>query len=133
VDRIGAASTLLVPQVWRTSASALLMCEPLRRRADVPAIEIGAWEGHQDRTMKVLNENYLLKQAFRVLITESIRRPHQAPLSSADSRCFFGEAALDHTTALRSPQAIERNGISMQASLVSKYGTGRAGNLDDSA
>jgi asparagine synthase (glutamine-hydrolysing) len=82
--------------------------------------------------MKVLNEKYLLKQAFRNLIPESIVRRAKRPYPVPHSRCYIGAAAPDHTREVLSPRAIERNGFfnaRVVSAPVSKYVAGRASNV----
>jgi asparagine synthase (glutamine-hydrolysing) len=84
--------------------------------------------------LKVLNEKYLLKQACKGLIPDSILKRVKQPYRAPDSRCFFGTAAPDYVRSVLSPAAIAHGGIfdpQAVSVLVSKFSAGKASSVKD--
>ena len=84
--------------------------------------------------MKVLDQKYLLKRAFKGMIPESIARRPKQPYRAPDGKCFFGASIPDYAQELLSPKAIQQNGVfdsSAVAALVAKFKSGRANGVKD--
>ncbi len=83
--------------------------------------------------MKVLQQKYLLKQAVKGLIPESIRMRHKQPYRAPDGRSFFGhkDNYIDDTL---SPDRIKHDGIFDPRAtnvLVQKFRSGRETSVRD--
>lgn len=91
----------------------------------------------QNLKMKVLNEKYILKQAFGHLLPPAILHRHKQPYRAPDGRSFFAGNADGYIEELLSPEAIAASGLfdtAAVAKLVDKFKTGRAiGVKDDMA
>ena len=83
--------------------------------------------------MKVLDQKYLLKQAVKGLIPESIRTRHKQPYRAPDGRSFFGQKDNYIDDAL-SPARIKQDGIfdpKATGALVQKFRSGRETGVKD--
>lgn len=83
--------------------------------------------------MKVLDQKYLLKEAARGLIPESIRKRHKQPYRAPDGKCFFGRPG-SYADELLSLETIKRDGIfdpQTVAALVAKFRSGRPTSVKD--
>ncbi|MCP9455351.1 MAG: asparagine synthase (glutamine-hydrolyzing) [Nitrospira sp.] len=88
--------------------------------------------------MKVLHEKYLLKQAVRSLIPETIRKRHKQPYRAPDCQSFFREdgsrSLVEYAEELLSPRAITQVGLFDAESvgkLVEKVRVGQAIGVKD--
>ena len=84
--------------------------------------------------LKVLNEKYLLKQACKGLIPESILHRRKQPYRAPDSRSFFGTGCPEYVADLLSAGEIERTGIFSSFAvntLVEKFRGGKASSVKD--
>lgn len=83
--------------------------------------------------MKVLNQKYLLKQAAKGLIPESITKRHKQPYRAPDGKSMFSSGD-GYVREMLSPDTIRRDGLfNAQAvsALVHKFETGRATGVRD--
>ncbi len=79
--------------------------------------------------MKVLNEKFLLKQAARNLIPESIRARSKQPYRAPEANCFFRPKRAEYLAELLSPRQIEQQGLfhpQAVGRLIHKFETGAA-------
>lgn len=86
-----------------------------------------------DLKMKVLDQKYLLKQAVKGLIPESIRTRQKQPYRAPDGISFFGKKD-GHAQDLLSPTRIKEDGIFDSRAtevLVNKFRSGRETSLKD--
>ena len=84
--------------------------------------------------MKVLNEKYLLKQACKELVPDSILRRRKQPYRAPDGRCFFDDSAPAYVSEMLSPCAIKKNGVfdaQAVSALVNKFRAGKASSVKD--
>ena len=84
--------------------------------------------------LKVLNEKYLLKEASKGLVPQSIVRRRKQPYRAPDARCFFEAGAPAYVRDLLSPCAIKRSGIfeaQAVSALVGKFAAGKASSVKD--
>jgi len=84
--------------------------------------------------IKVLNEKYILKQAVKGLVPDSILRRTKQPYRAPDGRCFFEEAAPDYVKELLSTGAIRKYGMFDEqaiSTLVNKFQSLKASSVKD--
>ena len=84
--------------------------------------------------MKVLNEKFLLKQAARNLIPESIRSRTKQPYRAPEADCFFRPGRAEYLDDLLSRRKIERRGLfhyGAVTKLVEKFEAGTAIGIKD--
>lgn len=83
--------------------------------------------------MKVLDQKYLLKEAARGLIPDSIRKRHKQPYRAPDGKSFFCPAG-SYAEDLLSSETIKRDGIfnpQSVAALVAKFRSGHPTSVKD--
>lgn len=84
--------------------------------------------------MKVLNEKFLLKQAARKLIPESIRVRSKQPYRAPEANCFFRPKRAEYLDELLSARRLERQGLfdpGAVGKLVKKFDAGLAIGIKD--
>lgn len=89
---------------------------------------------HPSLKMHVLNEKYLLKQAARGRVPESILRRSKQPYRAPDGKSFFGRRTPDYVEDLLAPDALRKTGIFQSGPvghLVAKFRSGRATSTKD--
>ncbi|MBP1775158.1 MAG: Asparagine synthetase, partial [candidate division NC10 bacterium] len=83
--------------------------------------------------MKVLDQKYLLKQAARGLVPESIRKRPKQPYRAPDGKSFLGPAG-SYVETILSPDIVRGQGIfdpRAVAALRAKFASGRATGTGD--
>jgi len=86
-----------------------------------------------DLKMKVLDQKYLLKQAVKGLIPESIRTRDKQPYRAPDGKSFFGHKE-NYIEDVLSPSRLKQDGIfdpKATAALVQKFRSGRETSVKD--
>ena len=89
---------------------------------------------HPSLKMRSLNEKFLLKEAARGKVPESILRRSKQPYRAPDGASFFGKRSPDYVDALLSPEALRRSGIFSPdpvTKLVAKFKSGRTTSTKD--
>jgi len=84
--------------------------------------------------IKVLNEKFLLKQAARGLIPESIRKRSKQPYRAPEADCFFRPKRAEYLDELLSQRKIEQQGLfhpGAVARLIEKFEAGTAIGIKD--
>ena len=87
-----------------------------------------------DVKLRVLNEKYLLKQASKDVIPESILQRRKQPYRAPDGRIFFEENAPAYVGEMLSPCSIRDVGVfdpQAVSALVGKFKAGKAGSVRD--
>jgi len=83
---------------------------------------------HPSLKMRFLNEKFLLKEAARGKVPESILHRSKQPYRAPDGASFFGERSPNYVDELLSPNALKRSGIfnpDPVTKLTAKFNSGR--------
>ena len=87
-----------------------------------------------DVKLRVLNEKYLLKQASKRVIPESILQRRKQPYRAPDGRIFFEKNAPAYVGEMLSPCSLRDVGVfdpQAVSALVGKFKAGKAGSVRD--